>query len=167
MKTDIAEENTHKESILEIINSLPIAEDFEVPNGFPIPINQSIIVKPVNREIKTVGGIILSKASSKKINSIGTIYAIGEEVNIPIRLGLEVDCEEFAMSPQSELNFKGDSYYVISQHTIRAICTPNSFKYPRHPNNDEKRRQDRIDEQATVSKTLQHKVDNLDEKAPR
>ncbi len=153
---------SHKEQTLVIINSLPLDGNYQEITGLPIPLMDRLLIKPIKQgEVKLPVGILLPKSSSQKNQMFGLVYAMGSEVTIPVRLGLKIEYEEFAATPESEINHKGETYLIISQHALRAIIPPSAYKYPVYETNDEKRRQMRMDEQSIANKIGEAKLDKL------
>lgn len=154
--------NQTQQKRLEIINSIPVEIDFEIPKGLPIPIGSNIIVKPIiQKEIKLASGVMLSASSSRKKQYLAVVYLIGEEVTKPIREGIKIEYEEHVDVTPSELIHKGEVYLVISEHHIRCVVPPDVYKYPVYETKEEKRRATKIDDQKAYIKKSDEKLDKI------
>lgn len=75
------------------------------------PLHDRILVKPVEEEKKTAGGILLPKGPPKANSDahFGLVIAIGEEVDIPVAKGDTIVYQKYAMAevevPDGELVF--------------------------------------------------------------
>jgi hypothetical protein len=154
--------NQSQKKRLEIINGLPIEENFEIPKGLPIPIGSNILIKPIAyKEVKLASGVMLPASSSRKKQYLAVVYLIGEEVTKPIREGIKIEYEEHVDVTPSELIHKGEVYLVISEHHIRCVVPPDVYKYPVYETNEEKRRITKADDQKDFIKKQDEKFDEI------
>mmetsp|Transcript_34632 Transcript_34632/g.76977 ORF Transcript_34632/g.76977 Transcript_34632/m.76977 type:complete len:140 (-) Transcript_34632:377-796(-) len=76
------------------------AEKASLDLGKMSPLHDRILVKPIEEEPKTAGGILLPKGAPKANSDahFGEVIAIGEEVDLPIQKGDKVVFNKYAMA---------------------------------------------------------------------
>lgn len=76
-----------------------------------VPIHDRVLIKPIQDEQKTVGGILLPKSAPKGNADahVGQVVSIGEAVDLPIQAGDVVVYQKYAMAevevPEGEIIF--------------------------------------------------------------
>lgn len=89
------------------------------------PLHDKVIVKPIEPETVTAGGIIIPDTVDKEKPEQGTVVAVGpgkfdDGVREPMTVK-EGDRVIFSKYGYDELKFKGEEYYILSEGTILAI----------------------------------------------
>lgn len=75
------------------------------------PLHDRILVKPIEQEVKTAGGILLPKGPPKANSDahFGTVIAMGEGVDLPLQKGDAIVFQKYAMAeievPDGDLVF--------------------------------------------------------------
>ncbi|GAX77555.1 hypothetical protein CEUSTIGMA_g4999.t1 [Chlamydomonas eustigma] len=75
------------------------------------PLHDRILVKPIEEEAKTAGGILLPKGPPKANSDahFGTVVAVGSEVELPLKSGDAIVYQKYAMAevevPDGQLVF--------------------------------------------------------------
>jgi len=84
------------------------------------PLYERVLIRPNEKETKTVGGIMLPEKAVKRPN-IGVVIACGtgtQHNEMAVKPGDMVLCNRFA---GAELTFKGEKHYMIMSNEIMAI----------------------------------------------
>jgi co-chaperonin GroES (HSP10) len=138
-----------REARLKELQNLPIDESFSIPAGLIIPFGDNILLKEVMQgEIKSKSGIITKVPASKTIGaSVGLVMGIGEEVTIPVHLGMKVYYEPTTML---RVYHNGDEYIQMSQHLIFGAVPPETYLEAYVPDSIALRRESRQTNMAKV-----------------
>ncbi len=152
----------HKEQKLKELSELPIAQDFEIPNGLLIPFANKLLVKKVYQPSrKSAGGIIIPESGDTKHSTHGIIYGIGVGVDLeqyPVKLGMKV---EFTIGLDEDTYHEGEAYMCIDQFHIKGAVPEGNYKHPYFPTNREKRRQEMIDNTKRARDISNAKIDEI------
>ena len=84
------------------------------------PLYERVLIRPNEKETKTVGGIMLPEKAVKRPN-IGVVIACGtgtQHNEMAVKPGDMVLCNRFA---GSELTYKGDLCHMIMSNEIMAV----------------------------------------------
>jgi co-chaperonin GroES (HSP10) len=127
---EFAPSNIKKRALMMAIAELA-DPDFKIPNGFCIPLRNSLFVKQVtDREGVTVtaAGIHIVKTESTNtiIPCTGIVYSCGDEVTDMLRPGLKI---MFADVQYPEVMIQGELYLKMYEHEVLAIIPPKTFVY--------------------------------------
>ncbi|XVG96598.1 co-chaperone GroES [Eubacteriales bacterium KG127] len=84
------------------------------------PLGSRVVIKKVEAEEKTAGGIILTSAS-KEAPQLAEVVAVGpgkEDEKMELAIGDKVVFSKYA---GTEIKFQGDEYTIMNQSDILAI----------------------------------------------
>lgn len=83
------------------------------------PIHDRLLVRPLEEEPRTAGGILLPKAPPKANSDahIGEVIAVGEEVELSVKPGDKVVFQKYAMA---EVEVKEGNILFVAQKSILA-----------------------------------------------
>jgi co-chaperonin GroES (HSP10) len=93
---------------------------FEVPDNFPTPRNNSVIVKMISQgTIETTSGVLLPEAVGNNANkpNVGIIYAVGADVPTDLQPGLKVYYNQY-----SDLEIMIDGYPYVMMYNTDVYC---------------------------------------------
>mmetsp|Transcript_8420 Transcript_8420/g.22483 ORF Transcript_8420/g.22483 Transcript_8420/m.22483 type:complete len:132 (-) Transcript_8420:377-772(-) len=81
------------------------------------PIHDRVLIKPLEEEERTAGGILLPKGPPKANSDAhyGEVLAIGEEVELPLKVGDFVAFQKYAMA---EVEVKDGAVLFVAQKSI-------------------------------------------------
>jgi len=90
------------------------------------PLNDHIIVKPLNKEHKTEGGIIIPDTVNQEKPEKGEVIAVGpgkladngQRVPLNVKVGEEI---VFTKYSPSEVKFEDETYLVLSEVDVLAV----------------------------------------------
>jgi len=80
------------------------------------PINGRILVKPLEAEEKTAGGIYLPDSAKKTVHE-GEVVATADDASEEVALGNRVIYTEFG---GTKVKFEGEEYYLLSEDDLLA-----------------------------------------------
>lgn len=83
------------------------------------PIHDRVLVRPIEEEKRTPGGILLPKGPPKANSDahIGEVLAVGDEVDLPIKAGDMILFQKYAMA---EVEVKEGQILFVAQKSIVA-----------------------------------------------
>lgn len=83
------------------------------------PIHDRVLVKPIEEEARTPGGILLPKGPPKANSDahIGEVIAVGDEVDLPVAKGDMIVFQKYAMA---EVEIKEGQILFVAQRSILA-----------------------------------------------
>lgn len=88
------------------------------------PLGDKVVIKRIEAEEKTKGGIILTSAS-KEVPQVAEVLAVGpggmidgKEVKMEVSVGDKVIFSKYA---GSEIEYDGEEYVIVSQKEILAV----------------------------------------------
>lgn len=84
------------------------------------PLQDKVVLEPIDETQKTVGGIILPKVASEK-PSLGKVISVGNGTKDCEMIVKENDTVLFSKYAGSEFKFGTKTYILISQEDILAI----------------------------------------------
>lgn len=151
---------------MEELEALPIEEGFEIPKGLFIPFSSYILIKEIKQgEVKSKSGIITAVAASKTVGaSVGVVYAIGEDVFLPIFEGMRVYYEPSTML---RVYCENEEYIQIPSHLVFGAAPPATYLQPYVADAIAKRRESRITGEKKVrdrdTKQFEEKVGKREE----
>lgn len=87
--------------------------------SFIIPMNDKVLIEPAEKKEKvTASGIVLPDNGAKEPPSMGTIVALGEDVECGVEIG---DTALFSKYGYDEVVVENTTYYVVSASQILAV----------------------------------------------
>jgi co-chaperonin GroES (HSP10) len=136
---------------IDELNKLPIEEGFEIPKGLFIPFGNHVLIKEVIQgEVKSKSGIITATSASKTVGaSVGVVYAIGEDVFLPIFEGMRVYYEPSTML---RVYCEGEEYVQIPSHLVFGAAPPSTYLQPYVADFIARRRESRLSGTKAVMK---------------
>ncbi len=137
-----------RDALLNEILSLPIREGFEMPKGLPIPSKDFVLLHQEGEKEQVTEGakLILPTSDKNPYSRRATIYGIGIDVKMPLKLGMQVTAAWHSLKSQENVvTHLGNVYHYVSEHDIHCYVTDNNYVNPHIANKDEKRREDRAD----------------------
>ena len=91
-----------------------------------VPLDDHVIVKPVDAEITTVSGIVIPDTASKEKPMRGKILAVGpgklDDKGERTPIGVEEgDIVVFTKYAPTEIKINGEELYIVSSNSLLAI----------------------------------------------
>lgn len=153
-------------ALISAIETIEV-EDFEIPDGFPIPLRTYIWALPVSNKdsYKTKGGLILPNTVAK--NSIlphtAIVISVGPDCPEYLRQGMKILYNPHATYA---VGFQGETYLKLhALNDVEAILPPETFVHPGTKDDQWIRREKRrADEDAYVGKKEAKDKNDLDVK---
>jgi co-chaperonin GroES (HSP10) len=160
------EQEERKQALLAAIEQIPLTEGFKLPQGFPVPLGDYIIVKIVegNSGIQeTEAGILLTSSIAKNtsVGVTGIIYSAGYACSEFIIPGQKVMINEYA---DFEIMIKGVLYRKIQERDIHGILPPDSWLYKPVKSDRQLLREERKDQFANYAKVTKAMEENEKDK---
>jgi co-chaperonin GroES (HSP10) len=138
-------------------------EEFKVPDNFPKPFGQRVIVKEVQQEETTTkAGIILQGAKTLQDCGIGVLIAVGSAANPELIPGQYI---AFDKRSNMAVYHKGVPYLHMLDYEIWMAFSPTDTRFqPKVADNEEKRRESNMDVTKRITEDANQKVDLLQNK---
>lgn len=118
---------TRYESMMEEIK-LRSPKDFVPPDGFVIPLRDSVLVKQINNKFlqKSAGGILLvdSGADNSTTPMAGLLMAVGPECPEYLIPGQRVICNQYA---NLEISLYGETYVKMDARDVYGILPDEAY----------------------------------------
>ena len=150
------EEN--KALMLKELESLPIEEGFELPEGFPIPYGEWVIIKKGKQEEQMLRSGLIMPGGETKNALIGTMFAFGSGCLKPLKTGTKV---LFSPNANQSIVYDGITYLYMSEYDVYCNLPPKSYIPPHYKDLKEKVRELRVGQMANKNKA---ETDKLEEK---
>lgn len=133
---------THREKILQELETLH-DPNFEIPAGLYIPLGDRILVKEdVQGDRALASGIIVPGSAALQNAKIGVVYRMGEGVTHPIKPGMKVAYDKFALAG---IYHNGVQYTDLMGHQVYSVVPPENYLEAHSVTTEEIRRKDRVD----------------------
>lgn len=144
----------------------PTKKGFDVPKGFPIPLNRSVIIEKQNLEAKTKGGLILNEGAED--NNVGIIMAAAPDCYAQLAPGQKV---MFSNMEKRTIMFDGNTYLIMHEQSVFCILPENAILMVQSTDANVKRKQEKIDAEpkrrAAVALQEENMVDKINERAKK
>jgi chaperonin GroES len=84
------------------------------------PLHDRILVKPIEEEAKTAGGILLPKGPPKANSDahFGTVISMGEGVELPLKKGDNIVYQKYAMA---EVEVPDGDLVFVAQKSVMGV----------------------------------------------
>ncbi|MFH1590619.1 MAG: co-chaperone GroES [archaeon] len=82
-----------------------------------IPMNERVVIRPLETEEKTAGGIYIPESAKEKTNQ-GEVVAVWDEKKSPVKVGDTVIYESFA---GTELSVKEKKHLILKMEDVLAV----------------------------------------------
>ncbi|MEY2869446.1 MAG: hypothetical protein RIR01_1937 [Bacteroidota bacterium] len=130
---------------------------FDVPAGFPIPLNKSVIIEKIKEQTE-VSKIILTEAAEE--NNVGRVMAVADNCDPRIKVGSKV---MFNILENRTIRFEGNYYFIM--HEVGLFCAlPDEAILM--PETISKRVKDReaklVNEQKRLNENYKRELNSLD-----
>lgn len=144
--------------VKKAIDAIKTVGGFFVPDEFPVPTADGVIIdKVATKEEMTVGGIIMP-ASVITNSNVGVIMAVGPDCPEYYRPGLKImHATNGGNAIGTAIIYKGSNYFICSKYDIIAIMPLSALSLAEELTSDEKRKEKQLAQNAKVLK--QTKVD--------
>lgn len=117
-----------EQSVLELIQLLPLDPDYKPINNLPIPLGRGVLVKKVEQSViqQTESGLYLVGGNAENSNPphLGVIYATGPQCSPYLRIGLRVYYNFYC---DSAFWIGGIEYAKMDENDIFYIVRPNNL----------------------------------------
>lgn len=143
-----------KETLWEVIQSLPNDPDYKEIENAPIPLGKSVIIKKAKQHIVHQGGIIIPEASAEnsQMPKVGIIYAVGPDCTKGVRTGLRCYYNHWA---DLEIQIGAERYVLADEGAVYYILrsTAQKIDYGKGVKSaDQVRREKKTDQWADFAK---------------
>lgn len=132
---------------------------FDVPNGFPIPLNRAVILEKQNLENKTKGGLVIMEGSED--NNVAVIMAVGAGCDPKLEPGQKV---MYNINEKRTILFDSNTYLIMHEQSLFCILPENAMLMVESTDANVKRRQAKIDNEPKRRAALQLQEDNAVDK---
>lgn len=131
---------------------------FDVPAGFPIPLNKSLIIEKGQTPTKTKTGIIIP--NSVEENNVGIVMAVANDCNPILRPGAKV---MFNVMEDRTIIFEENTYLIMHEMSIFCVLPEEAYLIPEVTDPAIKHRNERLNEQqAYLNKQHVKELNNFD-----
>lgn len=153
--------NKAQKDLNNIINNMSktTTKGFDVPKGFPIPRNQSVILAKYTGEFKTKGGLHLLEGAEE--NNVGIIMAVGKKIDdqdlVP---GAKV---MYNILEKRTILFEDTSYLIMHEQSVFCVLPDTAVLMPETIHASVKKTQEfRAEEKRIEAATKRSELNLLD-----
>jgi co-chaperonin GroES (HSP10) len=130
---------------------------FDVPAGFPIPLNKSVILEKIKEE-KEVSKIILTESAEE--NNIGRVMAVADNCDPRIKVGRKV---MFNILENRTIRFEGNYYFIMHEVALFCVLPEEAILMPESISKRVKEREAKLqNEQKRLNENYKRELNNLD-----
>jgi co-chaperonin GroES (HSP10) len=130
---------------------------FDVPAGFPIPLNKSVILEKIKEE-KEVSKIILTESAEE--NNIGRVMAVADNCDPRIKVGSKV---MFNILENRTIRFEGNYYFIMHEVALFCVLPDEAILMPETISKRVKEREAKLqNEQKRLNENYKRELNSLD-----
>jgi co-chaperonin GroES (HSP10) len=130
---------------------------FDVPVGFPIPLNKSVILEKIKEE-KEVSKIILTESAEE--NNIGRVMAVADNCDPRIKVGSKV---MFNILENRTIRFEGNYYFIMHEVALFCVLPDEAILMPETISKRVKDRETKLqNEQKRLNENYKRELNSLD-----
>jgi co-chaperonin GroES (HSP10) len=130
---------------------------FDVPAGFPIPLNKSVILEKIKEE-KEVSKIILTESAEE--NNIGRVMAVADNCDPRIKVGSKV---MFNILENRTIRFEGNYYFIMHEVALFCVLPDEAILMPETISKRVKDREAKLqNEQKRLNENYKRELNSLD-----
>lgn len=137
---------------------------FDVPKGFPIPLNKSVILARIKTEMKTSSGLFLNEGAEE--NNVAVIMAVGDNCDPRLQPGAKV---MYNIREDREIRFEDTRYLIMHETALLCVLPENAILMPQSlPNKVKKTREFQHEEkirQAAMARKEENDFDKIQQTA--
>lgn len=130
---------------------------FDVPTGFPIPLNKSVILEKIKEQTE-VSKIILTEGSEE--NNIGRVMAVADNCDPRIKVGSKV---MFNILENRTIRFEGNYYFIMHEVALFCVLPDEAILMPETISKRVKDREAKLqNEQKRLNENYKRELNSLD-----
>lgn len=130
---------------------------FDVPAGFPIPLNKSVILEKIKEQTE-VSKIILTEGSEE--NNIGRVMAVADNCDPRIKVGSKV---MFNILENRTIRFEGNYYFIMHEVALFCVLPDEAILMPETISKRVKDRETKLqNEQKRLNENYKRELNSLD-----
>lgn len=130
---------------------------FDVPVGFPIPLNKSVILEKIKEQTE-VSKIILTEGSEE--NNIGRVMAVADNCDPRIKVGSKV---MFNILENRTIRFEGNYYFIMHEVALFCVLPDEAILMPETISKRVKDREAKLqNEQKRLNENYKRELNSLD-----
>lgn len=130
---------------------------FDVPAGFPIPLNKSVILEKIKEQTE-VSKIILTEGSEE--NNIGRVMAVADNCDPRIKVGSKV---MFNILENRTIRFEGNYYFIMHEVALFCVLPDEAILMPETISKRVKDREAKLqNEQKRLNENYKRELNSLD-----
>jgi co-chaperonin GroES (HSP10) len=130
---------------------------FDVPAGFPIPLNKSVIIEKIKEQTE-VSKIILTEAAEE--NNVGRVMAVADNCDPRIKVGSKV---MFNILENRTIRFEGNYYFIMHEIALFCVLPEKAILMPETISKRVKDREAKlVNEQKRLNENYKRELNSLD-----